>query len=87
MIDFDFVEWDDLDDPHGNVAHIARHGVTPDEVEEILYSPFATETVSESTGLPALLGRTDSGRELFVVYEISTEGGVTVVRPKTAYDV
>lgn len=32
------LDWDDPDDPNGNVKHIARHDVTPQEVEEVLQS-------------------------------------------------
>jgi hypothetical protein len=28
MLDFDFIEWDDEDDPRGNVKHIADNGIT-----------------------------------------------------------
>jgi hypothetical protein len=31
-------EWDPADDREGNTAHISRHGVSPDEVEEALTS-------------------------------------------------
>ena len=33
------VIWDLEDDPDGNVQHIAEHGVTPEEVEEVLNDP------------------------------------------------
>ena len=34
------VIWDSDDDPRGNVQHIAQHGVTKDEVEEVLDGPL-----------------------------------------------
>jgi hypothetical protein len=33
------VIWDEDDDPDGNVAHIAEHDITIDEVEDVLYDP------------------------------------------------
>jgi hypothetical protein len=43
--------WDLDDDPDGNFQHIAEHGITVEEVEEVLYA--AEEVVaSHSTGRP-----------------------------------
>ena len=61
MLDFDFVEWDDEDDPQGNIQHIAAADLTPDEVEDVLYSPDAETDTSESTGRPAVFGTTRMG--------------------------
>jgi hypothetical protein len=51
------VIWDLDDDPDGNVAHISEHGISMDEVEEVLY---ATEEVfaSDSSGRPITFGET-----------------------------
>ena len=38
MADFVIV-WDDEDDPDGNTQHIARHGLSPEEVEQVLRNP------------------------------------------------
>ncbi len=38
------VEWDDPNDPKGNVQHIARHSVTQAEVEYVLNSLRSTST-------------------------------------------
>lgn len=37
--------------------------------------------------LPAVFGWAATNKYIIVVYETSTAGGVTVVRPKTAYEV
>jgi len=87
VVDFDFVEWDDEADPRGNVAHIAINGLTPEEVEDVLYDPDARDDVSRSTGRPARFGRTSTGKHIIVVYEADSDSGVTVVRPVTAYEV
>ena len=43
--------WDDPDDPDGNVQHIAEHGLTIEDVEEVLTNP-TSEGTSASTGRP-----------------------------------
>lgn len=68
MLDF---EWDDDDDPTGNVAHIAAHGVTPTEAEEALLNP--DQVPARAHPRPgerrrAVIGRTAAGRMLYVVY-------------------
>ncbi|MCC6579280.1 MAG: hypothetical protein IT440_02480 [Phycisphaeraceae bacterium] len=32
-----------IDGPDGNVAHLAEHGVDPDEAEEVLRHPLAVD--------------------------------------------
>lgn len=75
--------WDTDDDPLGNVQHCAQHGVTKDEVEEVLQSPTDTDN-SHSSGNPVAFGDTSTGRHLLVVYE---EIDADTVYPITAYDV
>ena len=60
------VVWND--EPGGNVEHIAEHGLTPEDVEEVLFSPLDRD-VSRSTGLPIVFGFTPDGRYILVVYE------------------
>jgi len=33
--DAEAFEWDDDDDEEGNTAHLARHGITPVEAEQV----------------------------------------------------
>jgi hypothetical protein len=87
MIRFDYLDWDDPDDPTGNVWHIADNGVTVNEVEEILESPSARDDVSRTTGRPIRFGWTSTGKHLIVVYGAEDEGGFLIVRPITAYEV
>jgi len=77
------VIWDMDDDPDGNVQHCAQHGVTPDEVVEVLQNASDTD-VSRSSGNPVVFGDTSTGRHLIVVYE---EIDADTVYPITAYDV
>ena len=65
-----------------NLAHIAEHGVTMDEVEQVLEAPELL-TNSRSTGLPLVLGYTTSGRLLAVIFEQIDEA---TVHPITAYE-
>ena len=80
---FDSVIWDHDDDPDGNVQHRAEHGVTKEEVEEVLENATDAD-VSQSSGLPVVFGDTGAGRHLMVVYE---EIDADAVYPVTAYDV
>jgi uncharacterized DUF497 family protein len=75
------VIWDLPDDPDGNVAHIAQHGLTPADVEHVLNRPGRRST-SRSSKRPMIFGRTRSGEEIVVVYDEISDG---VVYPITAY--
>lgn len=71
--------WDEEDDEDGNVAHIARHGVDADEVEEALtLRPLVLRT---GDGRYLGYGKTADGRPLFVVF-VPKEAGL--VKPLTA---
>ena len=61
------VIWDLEDDPQGNVQHIAEHGVTLDEVEEVLNDRHSRTAHSASSGRPITFGWTAAGRYLAVV--------------------
>lgn len=56
MIEFNFIEWDEEDDPNGNVLHIALNGLVPEEVEDVLYDPSARDDTSRTTGRPVRFG-------------------------------
>lgn len=79
----DSILWDLDDDPDGNVQHCAEHGVTKDEVEEVLQNAEDSD-ISRSSGRPVVFGDTSTGRHLMVVYE---EVESDMVYPITAYDV
>ena len=73
--------WDLEDDPHGNVRHIAVHGLTMDDVEHVLQNPLGREA-SLSSGRPIVFGFVPDGRLIAVVYEEIDE---LTVYPVTAY--
>jgi hypothetical protein len=79
------VIWDLPDDPTGNFQHIAEHGITQDEVEDVLLNPSNDVTVSRSSGEPLTFGYTVDGRYLAVVWELVIDDPLTV-RPITAFD-
>ena len=56
------------EDKDGNVAHIAEHGLTPEDVNAVLMAPDETG-VSRSSGRPIAFGYTPDGRYICVVYE------------------
>jgi hypothetical protein len=77
---FEFI-WDESGD--GNVAHLAEHGVTPQEAAFVVEHGESRAT-SRSTGLPVVFGYTPAKRFLMVVYEVVAEDTVYV---HTGYEV
>ena len=78
--------WDLDEDPDGNVAHIAEHGITPRDVEDVLFDPESVTTSSRSSGENVTFGYTTSGEYLAVVWEHVMDDPLTI-RPITAYEV
>jgi hypothetical protein len=80
--------WDLEDDPDGNYWHICveGHGVTREELEEVLAANYATPTPSRSSGQPEVFGWTASGKYLTVIFEMVSDDPLTVY-PITAYEV
>jgi uncharacterized DUF497 family protein len=74
--------WDLDDDPYGNVQHCAEHGVSKEEVEEVLETAVDFD-ISRSSGRPVVFGETRSGRHLMVVFE---QIDAVTVYPVTAYE-
>lgn len=79
------VLWDLPDDPDGNVQHVAEHGVTIEEVEEVLSDPDNSTEVSASSDRSITFGETAAGRYLAVVWETALDDPLTIY-PVTAYD-
>jgi uncharacterized DUF497 family protein len=65
--------WDLDDDPDGNVQHIAEHGVTVEEAEEVVHGGYDAAVASESSGRPTVFGWTATGKYLAVVFEFVDE--------------
>jgi len=79
------IVWDLPDDLDGNVAHIEEHGVTSDEVEDILHDPASQTTTSRTSGQRITFGYTSEGRYLAVVWEHVDDEPLTAY-PITAYE-
>jgi hypothetical protein len=80
MPDYEFI-WNE--EPGGNVEHMAEHGLTPEDIEEVLLNPLDRD-VSRTSGLPIAFGFTPDARFILVVYEQIDE---ITLYPVTAYDV
>jgi hypothetical protein len=65
-------QWDEE-----NEAHIARHGVTPPEVEEVFFGRIAVKR--SHSGRYLVLGKSGAGRYLAVVIEKLGGGWARVV--------
>jgi hypothetical protein len=61
--------WDLEDDPDGNLRHIAEHGFTQEDVEDVLFGVDSKTTRSRSTQRPVTFGYTSSGEYIGVVWE------------------
>lgn len=81
------IDWDDPDDEGSNTAHIAEHGLTPDEVESALLGENTTFDVSDSSDRPVAFGKTDTGLFIAVVFEVLNLADPLIIRPITAYEV
>ena len=77
--------------PEDRIDHIARHGVSPNEVEEVCFGrPFVQRARSEGANpVYYVLGRTGPGRYLFcVVIQFPDGKGYPVTaRPMTDNEV
>ena len=80
---FDSILWDRDDDPSGNVQHIAQHGLTKGEVEDVFQNPTGRDT-SRSSGRPVIFGESRTGRYIMVAYDVVD---ASTVYPISAYDV
>jgi uncharacterized DUF497 family protein len=79
------IVWDLEDDLHGNVQHVAEHGVSIAEVEEVIFGSLSNTTASRTSGQRITFGHTDEGRYLAVVWEHVMDDPLTIY-PITAYD-
>ena len=67
-----------------NIAHIARHDITPEEVEDVLLSPPLDARRGERDSTYLVFGRSRDGRRLLVVIAPRPDNSWYVV---TAHDV
>ena len=81
------IDWDDPNEEGSNTAHVAEHGLTPDEIEAALFDPETVFDVSDSSGRPIAFGGTGTGRFVAVVFEVLNIADPLIIRPITAYEV
>ena len=81
------IDWDESGDEASNIAHIAEHGLTTEEVESALFDENTTFDVSDSSGLPMAFGTTNTGRFIAIVFDVLNVADPLIIRPITAYDV
>ncbi|HMC89579.1 MAG TPA: hypothetical protein VKI17_08520 [Gemmataceae bacterium] len=65
--------WDLEEDPDGNVQHIAEHGITVPEAEEVVLDRYEAAVASRSSGRPTVFGWTSTGKYLAVTFEVVDE--------------
>src|SRR5438552_3522640 len=64
------VIWDLEDDPDGNYVHIVvEHGISQDEVWDVVGNSDNPTVPSDSSGRPATFGWTQTGRYIIVIWE------------------
>ncbi|MCI2437242.1 BrnT family toxin [Candidatus Acetothermia bacterium] len=73
--------WDDE-----NVEHIARHRVSPAEVEQVCFAAEKVVLRAERAGRYVILGRTEAGRYLTVVVTTPRQGRVRVITARDMSD-
>jgi hypothetical protein len=78
------VVWDD--ETGGNVEHIVEHGLTPEEVDEVLLNDSIPTAYSSSTGRPSKFGYTSTGKYIIVVWDELSDDP-RMIYPATAYEV
>jgi hypothetical protein len=78
----------DENDEEGNYWHICveGHGVTQEEVEEVVAENYDDATTSASSGKPTVFGWTSTGKYITVVFDVA-DADVPQVYPMTAYEV
>jgi hypothetical protein len=74
---FDFLWTEEI------VEHLAEHGISQDDFEQVVCNP-TSKGVSRSSGLPIAWGYTADGRYVLAVYE---ELDDCTILPVTAYEV
>lgn len=84
--DIEVVYWDLDDDPDGNVQHVALHGLTPDEVDSVLYNTAKDVIWNHQHQRWSAFGTTHTGRFILVAYDVVTDDPLAVY-PVTAYEV
>ena len=76
--------WDD--EPGANVEHVAEHGLSPDEVDDVLLDDALQIDRSRTSGRPCKFGWTRTGKHIIVVWD-EVNADPLIIHPTTAYEV
>jgi uncharacterized DUF497 family protein len=76
-------QWDDW-----NEEHIRRHGVSPEEIVEVLADrrTRVIDNPSPTSPRPAIFGFTKAGRPLLIAYDVLDDDVPRRIYPVTAYE-
>jgi hypothetical protein len=83
----DVFDWDEEDDPKGNVQHIAAADITAEELEEVIRNHTGPIDVSKTSGNRLIRGTTPTGQHIAVVFQIEPDPDLIIIRPITAYPI
>jgi hypothetical protein len=75
-----------MSQPDGNVEHVAEHGLSPEEVEEVLLNDALPTYFSKSSGRPCKFGHTSTGKYIVVIWDELVDDP-RMIYPVTAYEV
>jgi hypothetical protein len=65
------------------IAHLAEHGITPEDFENVVGNP-TQQDFSHTSGSPAAFGYTDDGRYVIAIFDFIDD---MTILPITAYEV
>jgi hypothetical protein len=84
--DFDAIDWDPEDDPTGNHAHCAEHGVDERVVDEVLSGDWVSIEIPVDTAEFAVVGPNAKGNFMWtLLFDRSWKRG-DWLRPVTRWD-
>jgi uncharacterized protein len=82
-----FLQADGFDWDRGNRAKCQKHGLSATDVEELFMRPLAIlpdTTHSKGENRLRAIGRTESGRGVFIVFTFRHKSGEVLIRPISA---
>jgi hypothetical protein len=65
--DFDAIDWDPEDDPTGNLAHCAEHGIDERVVDEVLSGDWVSIEIPVDTAEFAIVGSNTKGNFMWTL--------------------
>ncbi len=84
--DFDAIDWDPEDDPTGNHAHCAEHGIDERVVDEVLSGDWVSIEIPVDTAEFAIVGPNAKGNYMWtLLFDTSWKRG-DWLRPVTGWD-